>query len=221
MVRVTSEGPMDTGFGDNNFRLLVDDIPRTPTSNLHDSVEPHSAKEGTIVFVFPATARRLMLQLQMGDNVAEFPVDVTKLTPPPEPIASPVQFAHLETAKFPIALHVGQEARLKDHRASCVYKVLAAHVDRSRPDTLSLSVTVQVTSQGPMDTEFGDSNFRLLVDDVPRTPTSRLNDSVKPHSAKEGTILFAFPVAAKRLVLQLRMGDNVAEFPVDLSPIWS
>ena len=124
-------------------------------------------------------------------------------------------------ATFPIALHAGQEARLKDHRASCVYKVLATQVDRSRPDTLSLSVTVQVTSEGPPDTGFGDSNFRLLVDDVPRNPTSCLSDSVKPHSAKEGTIVFTFPVTAKRLLLQLRMGDNAAEFPVDLSPIWS
>ena len=110
---------------------------------------------------------------------------------------------------------------MKDHRASCVYTVLAAQVDRSRPDTLSLSVTVQVTSEGPLDTGFGDSNFCLLVDDVPRTPTSRLSDSVKPHCAKEGTIVFTFPVAAQRLLLQLRMGDDAAEFPVDLSPIWS
>ena len=221
MVRVTNEGPMDTGFGDNNFRLLVDDVPRAPTSNLNDSVDPHSAKDGTIVFTFPVTAQRLLLQLRMGDDVAEIPVDVTKPIPPPKVIASPAQFAHLNAATFPIALHAGQEARLKDHRASCVYKVLAIQVDRSRPDTLSLSVTVQVTSEGPLDTGFGDSNFRLLVDDVPRTPTSRLSDSVKPHSAKEGTIVFTFPVTAKRLLLQLRMGDNAAEFPVDLSPIWS
>jgi nucleoside diphosphate kinase len=210
---------MDTGFGDGNFRLLVDGVPRAPTSNLNDSVDPHSAKEGTIVFAFPVTARRLVLQVRMGNDVVEIPVDLTATTPTPVPIASPAQVAQFDAATSPIALHAGQEARLKDHRATCVYKVLAAQVDRSRPDTLSLSVTVQVTSEGPIDTGFGDSNFRLLVDDVPRAPTNRLIDSVDPHSAKEGTIVFAFPATTRRLVLQLRLGEEVAEFPVDLSPI--
>jgi hypothetical protein len=47
-----------------------------------------------------------------------------------------------------------------------------------------------------------------------------LIDSVDPHSAKKGTIVFAFPATAQRLVLQLRLGDDIAEFPMDISPIW-
>ena len=118
-----------------------------------------------------------------------------------------------------IHLRAGQEARLKDHRATCLYKVLAIQADQSRPDSVSLNVTVRVTNEGPSDTGFGDSNFRLLVDDVPQAPTNRLIDSIDPHSAKEATIMFAFPVTTQRLVLQLRMGKDVFESPLNLTPL--
>jgi hypothetical protein len=219
-VRATNEGALTAGFGDSNFSLLVDGSPRAPTSNLHDSVDSHSAKEGTIVFAVPSDAQQLVLQLLVGDAVAEMPVDMTKTRPLMVPPLPPAQAAHLDKVKFPVALRAGQETHLKDHRATCVYKVLATQVVRARPDMLSLTVTVRVASEGPLKTDFSNNNFRLLIDDVPRTPTSHLNDSVDPHSMKEGIVEFAVPVTAKRVVLQLRMEDQVAELPLDLSPLW-
>jgi hypothetical protein len=130
-----------------------------------------------------------------------------------EPTAA-TQISHFDTIKSPITLRVGQEARLKDHVTSCVYKVLAAQVERSRPDLFLLRMIVRVTNEGSLTTNFGDSNFRLLVDNVPRAPTGNLNDLVDPHSAKEGTIVFAVPVNATRFVLQLLMGEEMATFPL-------
>jgi len=219
-VRATNEGALQAGFGDYNFKLLVDDVPRSPTSNLNESVEPYSAKEGTILFQVPVTAQRLVLQIHVGNDIAEILVDAGNDTPLPMPTLSPTQTAHLAKVKFPIQLRVGQEARLKDHRATCVYKVQVAHLTLARPDTLSLTVTVQVTSEGPLKTDLGKNNFRLLIDDVPRPPTSVLDDSVDPHSVKEGTVTFSVPVTVKQVVLQLRMEDQAAEFPLDLSPLW-
>jgi hypothetical protein len=121
---------------------------------------------------------------------------------------------HSASIEAPIALRVGQEARLKDHVTSCVYKVLTAQMERSQPDLFSLRMVVRVTNEGPMTTNFGDSNFRLLVDDVLRAPTGNLNDLVDAHSAKEGTIVFAVPGNATRLVLQLRRGEETATFPL-------
>lgn len=74
IVRVTNAGSLTTNFGDSNFRLLVDDVPRAPTDNLSDLVNAHSAKEGTIVFAIPVNATRLVLQFQMGDETATFPL---------------------------------------------------------------------------------------------------------------------------------------------------
>jgi len=115
---------------------------------------------------------------------------------------------------FDMALRMGQEARLKDHVTSCIFKVLSARMERSRPDLFTLQMIVRVTNEGSFTTNFGDGNFRLLVDGIPRAPTSNLNDLVDSHSAKEGTIVFAVPVDATRLVLQVLMGEEMATFPL-------
>jgi hypothetical protein len=121
---------------------------------------------------------------------------------------------------WPHLINIGQETRLANHLTTCVYKVLAVQVDQTSDDTLSLGVTVRVTNEGPLNTDFGNDNFRMLVDNVPRTPTSTLDESVDPYSAKESTIMFTVPATTRQLALQLRMGDNMAMFPLDLSPLW-
>jgi hypothetical protein len=145
---------------------------------------------------------------------ADTPNTTTSGTPnvnPPQEIPS-----NTEQGAAPHLTHlrVGQEARLKDHVTTCTYKVLAAQMDRSRPDLSLLRMIVRVTNEGSMTTNFGDNNFRLLIDNVPRAPTSNLNDLVDAHSAKEGTIVFAVPVNATRFVLQLLMGEEKATFPL-------
>jgi hypothetical protein len=144
--------------------------------------------------------------------------DTPNTTPPGIPTVGPPQeiSAKIEESAAPQLVHlrVGQEVRLKDHVTTCVYKVLAAQMDRSRPDLSLLRMIVRVTNEGSMTTNFGDNNFRLLIDNVPRAPTSNLNDLVDAHSAKEGTIVFAVPVNATRFVLQFLMGEEKATFPL-------
>ena len=137
------------------------------------------------------------------------PLEAAKATLISIPSSSPAD--RMESS---IALRVGQEARLKDHVTSCTYKVLAAQIERSRPDLSLLRMIVRVTNEGSMTTNFGDGNFRLLVDDVPRAPTGNLNDLVDAHSAKEGTIVFAVPDSTTRFVLQFLMGEEMASFPL-------
>lgn len=220
MVRATNEGALTAGFGDSNFFLVVDGSPRSPMSNLHESIDSHSAKESTIVFAVPSDAQQLVLQLRTGDDVAEMPIDLTNTSPLPVSLLSQAQAAHIRKIKFPIELRTGQEAHLKDHRAICVYKVVAAQLTRARLDMLSLRVTVRMASEGPLATDLDDQNFRLLIDDVPRAPTTHLHDSVDPHQVKEATVEFDVPVTAKQIVLQLRSEEQAAELPLDLSPLW-
>ena len=75
-IRLTNNGPVDVGFGNELFRLLVDDVPRAPVSSLIDSVEARSAEESDIVFEVPDTAKSLVLQLLVGDKdeVGEVPI---------------------------------------------------------------------------------------------------------------------------------------------------
>lgn len=142
------------------------------------------------------------------------------LTPPVSPNVAKTEriamtpVANSDPVVSPLVFRVGQEARLKDHVTFCAYKVLAAEIERSRSDLHVLRITAQVTNEGSMTTNLGNSNFRLLVDNVPRAPTGDLNDVVEAHSAKEVTIVFTVPANATRLILQLLMGEEEATFPL-------
>ena len=221
---------------DTRWHYDVEQLVKTlPTARQRPSTRPDAAAASTgplkptvIGVLVVAIAIIAWIALKPGAPSTPLRDDVPHAAPQGSPDVAPPQKSPTKpelakpkptAASHIIHLRAGQEARLKDHRATCLYKVLSVQVDRSRPDTLSLSVTVRVTNEGPSDTGFWDSNFRLLVDDVPRAPTNRLIDSIDPHSAKEATIVFAFPVTTQRLVLQLRLGEDVAEFPLDLSPI--
>lgn len=138
------------------------------------------------------------------------PIETPDVDPPPKTLTKTEQRA----APQPVHLRVGQEARLKDHVTSCVYKVLAAETERSQSGLYVLRMIVRVTNEGSMTANFGDDNFRLLIDDVLRAPTGNLNDLVDAHSAKEGTIVFAVPITARRLILQVHMGEETATFPL-------
>ena len=140
------------------------------------------------------------------------------IAPPQKPPTKPELAKPKPAAASHIThLRAGQEARFKENYPA-TFKILATLVDRARPDTWSLSVTVRATGESA-GTWLGSDNFRLLVDDVPQAPTNLLGESVAAHSAKAGTLEFTFPVTAQRLVLQLRQGKEVFEFPLNLTPI--
>ena len=73
-ARGTSGG---ANFWDRSFRLLVDDVPRAPFSNLNEIVEADSAKEGDVVFQVPTTENDVVLQIGEGDDKTEIPFDLT------------------------------------------------------------------------------------------------------------------------------------------------
>lgn len=63
-MRVTNMGRYPGVFSPTIFRLLVDDVSIAPTGETtSDVVDAGSAKDGLVVFVFPDTARSLVLQV--------------------------------------------------------------------------------------------------------------------------------------------------------------
>ncbi|MBX3333700.1 MAG: toll/interleukin-1 receptor domain-containing protein [Nitrospira sp.] len=76
VVRLTTS--RGAGLWNDNFRLMVDGVPRAPVSKLSEFVDANSAKEGTVEFTFPDTITRVTLQLRYGDTEsAELPIDLT------------------------------------------------------------------------------------------------------------------------------------------------
>jgi len=76
-VRFTNNGRLPANFWDASFRLLVDDVPRAPISNLNELVDGQSAKEGEVVFEVPTTENQVVLQISENDDSTKIPFDLT------------------------------------------------------------------------------------------------------------------------------------------------
>jgi hypothetical protein len=76
-VRFTNNDRFPENFWDNSFRLLIDDVPRAPISNLNELVEGQSAKEGDVVFEVPTTENQVVLQISANDDTTKIPFDLT------------------------------------------------------------------------------------------------------------------------------------------------
>ena len=129
------------------------------------------------------------------------------------------QPAWLRSVKFPITLPLGETVTLKGYRAARVYTLLSGQIDRPNTDTLSMTLKIRILNNGPSDAEFDSDNFRLLADSIPRAPTNYLNKLVDQHSAKEGTVEFSFPITTETLLLQVRVGQEIGEIPLDLKVV--
>jgi hypothetical protein len=75
-VRYTNAGRYPANFWDRSFRLLIDDVPRAPISDLNKLVDGQSAEEGDVVFQVPATATRVTLRIINGDEHTDLPLDL-------------------------------------------------------------------------------------------------------------------------------------------------
>jgi hypothetical protein len=217
-VRLTNNSSGGVNFWSDTFRLLVDGVPRAPTSFLNDVVDSHSAKDGAVEFALPDTVTHVVLLVREGNIVAEIPFDLTAAIERLEPPVATQQSLKLRTAKFPIALPANQEARLKTSFYDYLYKVIATDLDRQNSSTLRLRFKIRLTNNSSGGVSFWSDTFRLLIDGVPRAPTSFLNDVVGPHSAKDGVVEFALPDTVTQVALQLRQGEEVAEIPYVLTP---
>jgi hypothetical protein len=117
------------------------------------------------------------------------------------------------TVTFP----AGTEVTLHSNRGEGTYKVLAAQVEARGTGELSLKLSIRLTNKGPADLGFWSDSFRLVIDGVPRAPTSWLNDLVDARSAKESDVMFDLSDTAERVLLRVSEGKETAEIPMILS----
>lgn len=90
-----------------------------------------------------------------------------------------------------------------------VFTLLRTQTQARTPDTHGLTLSVRMTNNGPYPMNFWNSNFRLLVDGVPRAPIGELNKVLEGNSALEGDVEFSYPANATSLVLRvLNLGET-------------
>lgn len=124
-------------------------------------------------------------------------------TPPPETVSG---------VSFP----AGAKVTLGNNRGRGTYELLDAQFHGRTADAGTLTLHIRLTNAGPADIGFWSDSFRLLVDGVPRAPTTRLNDLVEARSAKEAEVLFAVPLPARNLSLSISSGEEDGAIPLTL-----
>ena len=132
--------------------------------------------------------------------------------PPPSPAPAAGPAAGAQAVSFP----AGAKVTLGNNRGKGTYELLSAGLERRSAEAGTLTLRIRLTNAGPSDIGFWNDSFRLAVDGVPRAPTSWLNSSVDPRSAKEADIVFPVPLGAKSLTLRINSGDEDGEIPLTL-----
>jgi hypothetical protein len=211
-IRLTNNDAYPTNFWNRTFRLLENGVPRSPISDLSESVEGHSAKEGIVEFIIPVGVSEVQLRIIVGNESAEIPLSLKNSAgrsgePGPSGHTRRTFSAHL-----PAPLASNQEVTL----SSNTYTILEAKLDRLNSTTLRLHFRVRLTNNGRYPTNFWNRTFRLLEDGIPRAPVSDLNETVEGQSAKEGSVEFSMPESVQQVVLQIRQGNDVSELPFAL-----
>jgi hypothetical protein len=77
-VRLTNESRYPVNFWDDSFRLVADGVPLAPVGGLNLAVDGEAAKEGTVRFVFPASARELALRVSAYDMRGTVPLAIAR-----------------------------------------------------------------------------------------------------------------------------------------------
>lgn len=211
-IRLTNHDAYPANFWNRTFRLLENGVPRSPISELSESVEGHSAKEGIVEFVVPVGLSQARLQLLVGEDTAEIPIALTESSEHadrPTPSGKPRRTSF---ATLPRSLPSGQEITLSAY----TYKILEAKLDRLGSSKLRFQFRIRLTNHDRYPINFWNRTFRLSEDGVPRSPVSELNETVEGHSAKEGVVEFAVPDSVQQVLLQIRHGEDVAELPLIL-----
>jgi hypothetical protein len=106
-IRLTNNDAYPTNFWNRTFRLFDNGVPRSPISDLNESVEGHSAREGIVEFIVPTAVPEVQLQLLAGNETAEIPIALTESRERPsqrEPsgLPSPTRFLRQTSIALPL-----------------------------------------------------------------------------------------------------------------------
>lgn len=76
-VRMTNIGRYPANFWDESFRLLIDEVPKAPISQLNKLVNGESAEVGDVLFVIPANTKSVILRIRQGDESTDMPMPLS------------------------------------------------------------------------------------------------------------------------------------------------
>jgi hypothetical protein len=96
------------------------------------------------------------------------------------------------------------------------FTLLDASLAPRNSETSTLTIQVRLLNNRNYPVNFWDSQFRLLVDGIPRAPNSGLNVVVAGNAADEGDVRFIVPKSATHPQLRILFADEKTDIPLTL-----
>ena len=107
---------------------------------------------------------------------------------------------------------------MRTHTLSDVeFTVLEAALVPRNSESSTLTLRVRLLNNRNYAVNFWDSQFRLLVDGIPRAPTGGLNTIVQGNAAEDGEVRFNVPRSATHPKLRILFGDEKTDIPLTLA----
>ena len=97
------------------------------------------------------------------------------------------------------------------------FTLLDASLAPRNSESSTLTIRVRLLNNRDYPVNFWDSQFRLLVDSIPRAPNSGLNVVVEGNAADEGEITFIVPKSATDPQLRILFADEKTDIPLSLA----
>lgn len=135
--------------------------------------------------------------------------DAPRVEPDPAPVAAPARADEPYELKLPER----REYRLGN---VLVYTLLAASVTPRSAEQSELRVHIRLKNGDRYPRNLWDRSFRLEVQGSELAPFGNLNEVVESRSMKDGEIAFKIPRRARKVLLEIREGDDSAEIPLEL-----
>jgi len=95
-----------------------------------------------------------------------------------------------------------------------VFTLLAATLAPRNSESKTLTIRVRMLNNNLNPRNFWDSEFRLLVDGVPRSPESGLDEVVAGRSAKDGDVKFVVPAETRAATLRIYYAEEQSDIPL-------
>jgi hypothetical protein len=115
-----------------------------------------------------------------------------------------------------LVVHANAEATLA--REAVTLTVLSGQFERLNAGTRRLTLHIRFANDGTrtLDRTYY-TDLRLLVDGVPRAPTSAPLEQIETSSAREFDYVFEVPATAARAVLRVSRNDESSDIPLDFT----
>jgi hypothetical protein len=209
-VRLTNQARYDTILDGNQFRLIVDGQGHASANAVSELVAAETAKDASFVFPVAAGIESGQLQIAAANERAEIELDFTGRRGVRAAQDREARRAGKTTTAVAIARETA-ELKLGDLVCELRSASLRRYVNKQ-----TLTVSLRAHNRGRYDTNFGDSQFRLILDGNGIAPANFLSIIVPGDTSRDGMLVFDLPLTATNVELRGRHGDATATIPLQL-----